>query len=131
MKIFLTLLLGLLLSSCASLQFKSPKLSVVSVGMVSADVFSQQFRIRLHVHNPNTIELPIKGIEYTLFLQGDRFAEGATEQAFVVPAMGEAEFDALIKTNFMSSIGRLLSKLNSGDQGKIQYAFEGSTDNTR
>ena len=74
MKIFLTLLLGLLLSSCASLQFESPKLSVVSVGMVSADVFSQQFRIRLHVHNPNTIELPIKGIEYTLFLQGDRFA---------------------------------------------------------
>ena len=126
MKIFLTLLLGLLLSSCASLQFESPKLSVVSVGMVSADVFSQQFRIRLHVHNPNTIELPIKGIEYTLFLQGDHFAEGATEQAFVVPAMGEAEFDALIKTNFMSSIGRLLSKLNAGDQGKIQYAFEGS-----
>ena len=126
MKLFITLLLGLLLSSCASLKFESPKLSVVTVGMVSADVFSQQFRIRLHVRNPNKIELPIKGIEYQLFLQGDRFAEGTTEQSFVVPAMGEAEFDTIIKTNFMSSIGRLLSKLNTSDQGKIQYAFEGS-----
>lgn len=126
MKIFITLLLGLLLSSCASLQFEAPKLSVVTVGMVSADVFSQQFRIRLHVRNPNKIELPIKGIEYQLFLQGDRFAEGITEQSFVVPAMGEAEFDTIIKTNFVSSIGRLLSKLNTSDQGKIQYAFEGS-----
>jgi LEA14-like dessication related protein len=126
MKLFITLLLGLLLSSCTSLQFESPKLSVVSVGMISADVFSQQFRIRLHVRNPNKIDLPIKGIEYTLSLQGDRFAAGATEQSFVVPAMGEAEFDTLIKTDFMSSIGRLLSKLNSSDQGKIQYAFEGS-----
>lgn len=126
MKLFITLLLGLLLSSCASLKFEAPKLSVVTVGMVSADVFSQQFRIRLHVRNPNKIELPIKGIEYQLFLQGDRFAEGITEQSFVVPAMGEAEFDTIIKTNFMSSIGRLLSKLNTSDQGKIQYAFEGS-----
>lgn len=126
MKLFITLLLGLLLSSCASLQFEAPKLSVVSVGMISADVFSQQFRIRLHVRNPNKIDLPIKGIEYQLFLQGDRFAEGITEQSFVVPAMGDAEFDTVIKTNFMSSIGRLLSKLTASDQGKIQYAFEGS-----
>ena len=116
----------LVLSGCATVNFESPKLSVVSVGMVSADVFSQQFRIRLHVSNPNDRDLPIKGIEYKLFLQGDSFAEGLSNQPFVVPALGEAEFDTVVRTNFMSSIGRMLSKLNSSDDGKVQYAFVGT-----
>lgn len=115
----------LLLNACVSTRFEAPKLSVINVGMVSADVFSQQFRIRLHVQNPNARELPIKGIEYQLFLQGDSFAEGLSNQPFVVPALGEAEFDTVVSTNFMSSIGRLLSKLNSSDGNKVQYTFVG------
>lgn len=115
----------LLLTACVSTRFEAPELSVVNVGMVSADVFSQQFRIRLHVHNPNARELPVKSIEYRLFLQGDSFAEGISNQPFVVPAMGEAEFDTVVSTHFMSSIGRLLSKLNSSDGNQVQYAFVG------
>lgn len=113
------------LNACVSTKFEAPKLSVINVGMVSADVFSQQFRIRLHVQNPNTRELPIKGIEYELFLQGDSFAEGLSNQPFVVPALGEAEFDTVVNTNFMSSVGRLLSKLNSSDGNQVQYTFIG------
>ncbi|MGC3981669.1 MAG: LEA type 2 family protein [Steroidobacteraceae bacterium] len=114
-----------LLNACVSTKFEAPRLAVVNVGMVSADVFSQQFRIRLHVQNPNDRELPIKGIEYKLFLQGDSFAEGLSAQPFVVPALGEAEFDTLVTTNFMSSVGRLLSKLNSSDGNRVQYTFTG------
>ncbi len=120
-----------LLTGCVSSQFEAPKLSVVNVGMVSADIFSQQFRIRLHVQNPNSRELPIKGIEYELFLQGDSFAEGMSNQPFVVPALGEAEFDTVISTNFMSSVGRLLSKLNSSDGNQVQYAFVGKVHLTK
>lgn len=118
--LLLWVLLGL--SGCMTTHLEAPKLSVVNVGMVSADIFSQQFRIRLHVTNPNERELPIKGIEYQLFLQGDGFAEGVSDQPFTVPALGEAEFDTVVTTNFMSSIGRLLSKTN-GD--KVQYDFVG------
>jgi LEA14-like dessication related protein len=119
--------LGLLmLSACSTLKFETPKLSVINVGMVSADVFSQQFKIRLHVRNPNDRELPIRAIEYKLFLQGDSFAEGFSNEPFVVPALGEAEFDTVVRTNFMSSVGRLLSKMNTSDQGKVQYGFTGT-----
>jgi LEA14-like dessication related protein len=114
-----------MLNACVSTHFEPPRLSIVNVGMVSADVFSQQFRIRLHVQNPNDRDLPIKGIEYELFLQGDSFAEGISNQPFVVPGLGEAEFDTLVTTNFMSSVGRLLSKLNNGDGSKVQYTFVG------
>lgn len=114
-----------MLSGCISTKLEAPKLSIVNVGMVSADIFSQQFRIRLHVQNPNDRELPIKAIEYELFLQGDSFAEGISDRPFVVPALGEAEFDTVVSTNFMSSVARLLSKLDSNAGGKVQYTFVG------
>lgn len=114
------------LAGCVTTHFEAPKLTIVNVSMVSADVFAQQFRIRLHVENPNNRDLPIKGIEYQLFLQGDAFAEGVSALPFVVPANGQAEFETLVTTNFISSIGRLLDKLNSRDGNKVQYAFIGN-----
>lgn len=113
----------LLAGGCVSTRFEAPKLSIVSVSMMSADVFAQQFRIRLHVDNPNDRELPIESIEYELFLQGDSFAEGTSDAAFVVPARGEAEFDTVVRTHFMSSVARLLTKLPADAQ--VQYDFTG------
>jgi len=119
-------MLCLLLSACAlTADFQPPKLTIVNVGMVSADVFSQQFRIRLHVQNPNNVELPVKSIEYKLYLQGDNFAEGTSEQAFAVPAHGDAEFDTVISTNFVSSIVRILGTMNNSSDTKVQYNFVG------
>jgi LEA14-like dessication related protein len=114
-----------LISACSSLAPKvdPPRLTIVSVGMVSADMFAQQFRVRLHVQNPNDRDLPVKGIEYQLFLEGDSFAEGTAARPFVIPALGETEFDMTVNTNFVSSIGRLLSRLNGKDT--VQYIFEG------
>lgn len=114
-----------MLSGCAALapKLEAPRLTLVSAAMTSGDIFSQTFLVRMHVQNPNARELPVRGIDYQLFLEGDSFAEGVTPKAFVVPANGETEFDITVKTNFVSSIGRLLSRLQ-GKQ-KVQYVIEG------
>ena len=91
--------------------------------MTSGDIFSQQFLVRLNVQNPNDRDLPVRGIDYKLFLEGDSFAEGVSNQPFVVPAMGETEFDMTVRTNFVSSIGRLLTRLNGREQ--VRYVVEG------
>lgn len=134
MKLRIIGLLGCLLAvtGCAmTSNLQAPKISIVSVNMTSADVFSQQFRVHVHVQNPNTLALPVKSIEYELFLQGDSFAEGNTEQPFVVPALGEAEFDTVINTHFTSSLMRLLGKLNERDGNKVQYNFVGKVHLTK
>ena len=121
-------LLGLLLvlQSCSLFgpKLTVPRLKVVSIGMLSADLFSQQFRVRMNVLNPNDRELPIKGLDYKLFLQGDSFAEGATDAPFVIPALGESEFEMTVRTNFVSSIGRLVQRLNG--KSKVDYVIEGT-----
>ena len=114
------------LAGCAAgPKLEAPRLSLVSVGMMSADIFSQQFRVRLHVQNPNARDIPIKGIDYEIFLQGDSFAEGLASEPFVVPALGEKEFDMTVRTNFVSSIGRLLSRMNGREGNEINYSITG------
>jgi LEA14-like dessication related protein len=117
--------LALCLTGCAALgpKIEVPQLSLVRIAMTSADIFNQQFLVRVHVENPNDRELPIRGIDYKLFLEGDSFAEGLSNKPFTVPALGETEFDMVVRTNFVSGIGRLMSRLNGRDQ--VQYVVEG------
>jgi LEA14-like dessication related protein len=113
------------LSGCAALrpELQAPQVTLVSVAMTSADIFNQQFLVKVNVENPNDRELPITGIDYKLFLEGDSFAEGVSNKAFTVPANGETEFDMTVRTNFASGVARLLSRLNGRDQ--VQYVVEG------
>jgi LEA14-like dessication related protein len=117
--------LVLCLAGCSAFgpKIEVPQLTLVRVAMTSADIYNQQFLVRMHVENPNDRELPIRGIDYELFLEGDSFAEGVSNKPFVVPAKGETEFDMIVRTNFVSGVARLMSRLNGRQQ--VQYVFEG------
>jgi len=116
----------LVLGGCSTFRPKIEplRLMVISAGPTSTDMFSQSFLVRLHVDNPNDREIAVKGIDYQLFLQGDSFAEGLTNKPFKLAAKGETEFDMTVRTNFMSSVGRLMSRLNGSR--KVEYSIEGT-----
>lgn len=114
-----SLLLAMLFACSSTPKLEPPRLAIMNVAMLSADMFNQQFILHMSVQNPNDQELKVKGIEYTLFLEGDAFAEG-TSQSIKLPSKGETEFDLTVRTNFVSSFGRLLSRLN----GKTVLAYE-------
>jgi LEA14-like dessication related protein len=122
---FLVAVLLITGSSCSALrpELEAPRLALISVAMTSADIFNQQFLVRMRVQNPNDRELSIKGIDYKLFLEGDGFAEGVSNKPFVIPASGETDFTMTVRTNFVSGIGRLLSRLNG--RTKVNYSIEG------
>jgi LEA14-like dessication related protein len=68
---------ALLLSACAlAPKLEAPHLSVVDVTVVGGDLFSQRLKVRMHVQNPNDRPLPVKGIVYTLEVEGQQFASG-------------------------------------------------------
>jgi LEA14-like dessication related protein len=112
-------------SSCSAFrpELEAPRLALIHVAMTSADIFNQQFLVRVNVENPNDRELSIKGLDYKLFLEGDSFAKGTLNKPFVIPASGETDFDMTVRTNFVSGIGRLLSRLNGRQQ--VNYVVEG------
>ena len=99
-----------LLASCAlAPKFEAPKLSVVDVQIQGSDLWAQHLKVRMHVQNPNDIALPIKGITYTIEVDGQQFASGESASSFVVPALGEAEFDMNVTTNMAGAMLKLLA----------------------
>ena len=81
-----------LLAGCSTFapKLETPDLELIGIQMMSTDMFAQKFRVRVKVMNPNDLELPIRGLDYQIFLMGDSFAEGLTSDRFVVPAKGAA-----------------------------------------
>ena len=115
------------MASCSSLGPKlvAPQVSLVGIQIMSADMFAQQFMVRVKVENPNDLEIAVSGIEYEIFLMGDSFAEGVSDSSFMLPAKGEAEFDMIVKTNFVSSLGRLVSRTSGGKLEDVPYQVTG------
>ncbi len=102
---------ALLGSGCAlAPKFTTPTLSIVGVKVEGSDLLAQHLKVRVHVKNPNDRTLPVRGIEYTLDVDGQPFATGASAASFVVPALGEAEFDMNVTTNVAGTLMRLLAR---------------------
>jgi LEA14-like dessication related protein len=99
-----------LLSGCAAVQLEPPQLSMVSLKLQSADIFSQRLLVRMRVVNPNDRALPIEGISYRIEVNEAEIGEGATDAAFVVPARGEAEFDMTVTANMVSALSKFLAR---------------------
>ena len=114
----------LCLSGCSLFvpRLEPPRLSVVNVEFQKGALWQQRLRVRMHVDNPNDRVLPIKGITYTLDVNGQEFAHGESAASFVVPALGQAEFDMNMTANMA---GTLLSLLSHGSDASVEYHLAG------
>lgn len=102
-------------------KLEKPTLSVVRVQMLKSDLWHQEFKVRIRVQNPNDRVLPVKGIVYRLEVEGQELAHGMSGDSFVVPALGEAEFDMSVSANMANVLIKLLNKGGS----EVEYRIYG------
>lgn len=118
------------LSGCAALvpRLEAPRLTVTSVALLGGNSQLQQLRITLHVVNPNEREISIHGIDCQFELEGQAFAEGATDAAFVLPASGETDFNMNVTAHLDNALGLLTGGLfhNSVDYRLYGHVHLGS-----
>jgi LEA14-like dessication related protein len=79
----------------------------------------------MRVQNPNDRRLPVKGLEYIMEVEGQQFASGVSAASFVVPAMGEAEFDMNVTTNLAGTLIKLLGRGSDGLGQSVSYRLTG------
>jgi LEA14-like dessication related protein len=116
---------GLLPACALAPKLEAPKLSIVDVQVVSAELWMQHLKVRLHVHNPNDRELPVKGLEYTIQIAGEQFASGESAASFVVPPLGDAEFATNVTTNLAGAVMKLLARGPNAVSEGIPYRLSG------
>ena len=115
-----------LVGACAlTSRLTPPTLAVVDVQLLSSDLWEQHLKVRMRVQNPNERTLPIKGIEYTLEVEGQQAATGASAASFVVPAQGEAEFDMNVTTNLAGTLLKLLARGPDTLSQSVSYRLTG------
>jgi LEA14-like dessication related protein len=102
---------------------KTPEVSFVSLRAVEASVFEQRLEVRMKVRNPNSIELPVNGLDVDLELAGEPFAHGVSAREFVVPALGEAEFDMNVTANAMTTLLKIVGGEHKSKE--IDYRIKG------
>jgi LEA14-like dessication related protein len=117
------LLLALLLCVAAcSPKFERPNITVVSIEMQHGNLLQQNFQVRFHIQNPNDRALPVKGVRAELSVGGDRVASGVSNRAFVVPPLGDTDFDMTIT----ASLAMALLKLANQPTDSIDYEVTGA-----
>src|SRR5262249_12952681 len=123
---FVLALAVLLAGGCAGIapHLETPHLSVVNIEVTSADIFSQPLKVRMHVQNPNERTVPIKGPDSKLGAEGEELGRGPSATSFVVPALGETDFDMNVTANMAGAIIKLLGRgQRRGDS--IAYRMSG------
>ncbi|HET9390837.1 MAG TPA: LEA type 2 family protein [Steroidobacteraceae bacterium] len=101
-------------------KLQAPTLSIVNIQLLKGDLWHQDLKVRLRVRNPNDRSLPIRGITYVVELDGEEFAHGESMSSFVVPPLGEAEFDMSASANMAGMLVKLL-----GQGRQIDYHLSG------
>lgn len=127
----LALVLTLIVFGCASVYRYAdpPHVSLAGIRILDVTLFEQRYLLALRVQNPNSIELPIEGMSYTLAVNGSELAHGVNSQQTVIPAFGEQVLHVTVVANLLSTLKQLGQwehwpppKFDYQLSGKIQLA---------
>ena len=98
----LTLCLLVALSACSSLPLHDPlppEVSVDRIRLGKLTLRDQEVNLRLKVENPNSFDLPLQWLSFSVNVEGDEIAKGKSDQAVTVPASGEALLDISVSSS--------------------------------
>lgn len=121
----LLLLVLVSLSGCTYLPSgtEPPRVHLVGLQLTQVDVFEQRYRLRLRIQNPNDFALNIRGLDFRVDVNGERFAEGVSSQALEVPGFGEAVMEVEVSSSLWS-LARQLRDRGTAPEG-IAYRLHG------
>lgn len=125
LKVMLLLAVLLGLHGCAVFDrsFSKPDVRLANVQMLKSNLWEQSFRLRLRVDNPNSRNLPIRGMQYQVYLNNMRLATGVTDKSFDVPAYGSEYFYITVRSNIWRHVGALVKLVE--DQQPVHYRIDG------
>jgi LEA14-like dessication related protein len=116
----------LLLSGCAYMGVRTepPRVHLVGMQLQQAELFEQRYLLRLRIQNPNDFALNIRGLDFQVQVNGERFADGVSSQALEIPAYGEGLAEVAVSSSLWS-LARQIRDMGEGGPGQMEYRIHG------
>lgn len=127
-QVLIIVTLSCVLSACAGTGalIDSPTVNLTSVKLADVSLSRQTFHLGFDVDNPNPFPLPIQAVEYRVILDEEKFAGGATEGRFTVPARGHDDFTISVDLDVLNTAAQLSSLLRGGMREAVSYELQGN-----
>ena len=125
----LILITAFALSACVGMSpgFETPTVTVNSFRTVPSETGMPKFEIGLHVINPNSDPLKLKGVAYTVSVEGRELLKGVGNDLPEIEGYGEGDFTVTAAASLFEG-AMLLKDLVSGPMDSLGYEFEAKLD---
>lgn len=119
-----------LMAGCASLvaKLQPPSATIQSVKLLPGQGLNPHFLISLHVTNPNSMALPLRGFDYDVLLAGQSVVTGHNENLATIPANGEQNVEVEAVANLMNGLTLANVLLANPLQQDVNYQVKASLD---
>lgn len=107
--------------------YDTPTVTVKSFRPLPSQGAIPDFEIGLHVINPNSEALKLRGVSYTVSLGGHELIKGVGNRLPVIEPYGEGDLTLNASANLLAGI-RLVSDLMNRPGEQLDYEFEAKLD---
>ena len=126
---YFILALALLGSACTGLrpEFEQPTVTINSFRILKTESFAPHFEIGLHIINPNRDELRLRGISYTVHLEGHKVLTGVANDLPVIEAYGEGDVLVSAGVDLFNSVQLILDLIRDQNES-FSYQLDAKLD---
>ncbi|MFH2091080.1 MAG: LEA type 2 family protein [Pseudomonadota bacterium] len=115
---------------CASLQpgYETPVVTITSFEAIPGNGVLPRFKIGLHIVNPNRTSLDLKGVAYTIALEGHKIITGVSNTLPHIDSYSEGDVELNASVDLFSSIGFFSDMIRNQKRQTFAYSFNAKLD---
>ena len=116
------LLCALLITGCAGLFFEEPTIILKEIHVRQISLTDASIVFVAEIQNPNSYELRLKSLDYTVHLSGREAGDGSLQKEISVPASSSTPIEIPVSARF-GGLGGIARTYISGQE--LPYRLEG------
>ena len=103
---------------------ETPHVSLVSIQPIEMGLLEQRYGLQLRILNPNDKEIPVKGLSYSIEINGHEFAYGVSRQPVTIPPFSEALLDVEVVSNLLNVLQQF-QEISAENSNSLKYRLRG------
>jgi LEA14-like dessication related protein len=122
-KIFGAFAILIFLSSCLSWFIEKPTFNLKEVAVTRFSFREVQFLFGVEIQNPNTFDLKLRALDYTVFFNEQEVGRGKMDQEILIAKSAATLVQLPLQTDFRN-LGNPLKEILAGND--LRYRIEGA-----